>query len=76
MAVLLERPVKHRSNGKYPWHEWLDGKPRRLKRSVDFAAARLSMKSAIHFAAKWRSLDVITSMHGDDEIDLQVLGSY
>ena len=52
--------------GVYPWDEWLDGQPRRLRRGVDFEALPSSFRGAAAMAATRRRVKIRTRTVGDE----------
>lgn len=54
------------SGGVYPWDEWLDGQPRRLRQGVDFEVRPEAFRSAATMAAGRRRIRVRTSVRGDE----------
>jgi hypothetical protein len=61
----------HTRTTKYPWDEWLDGKPRRLKKGEDFTINSASFVNVCHVSAKTRRKKVKTRTENDGSILLQ-----
>lgn len=79
MAEILENDLPVAKGGPaqlYPWDEWLDGKPRRLRRGEDFACQVNSMRASFSKRAQKRGLFAVTAVEEDDEDTLlvQVVG--
>lgn len=53
---------------KYPWGEWLNGKPWSIERGVDFEQSANNMRSTIYSAAKRRGISVV--VHAPTETTL------
>ena len=66
MAKILDetQAPTGRHGVRYPWDEWLDGKPRELVPGEDFKIKSASMRVLVYQAAYKRGLKVATEMHG------------
>ena len=58
MAEILDSfpNEKQHWNTRYPWSEWLDGKPRRFKQGVDFLCKFQSFRTHAYIQAHKRGL--------------------
>ena len=74
MATILENdlPRKHGLE-KYPWSEWMDGKPRQLKRGTDFSNSLVCFRNNAQQFAKRRGLKLVTHIVDNDTIDIQAV---
>lgn len=62
---------KPRTQGKYPWNEWVDGSIWRITRGVDFTARMSSMRSHLYGEAYRRGMRVGISEISDDVFEFQ-----
>lgn len=59
---------------KYPWPDWTDGKPRRLKQGEDFDATLESFRTMVHRKARDLNLKAHTKINeADTSIQVQFL---
>jgi len=52
MAELLAELPRPERKPRYPWHEWMDGRPRRLRAGRDFFSTVRGMRSTVQTHAK------------------------
>jgi hypothetical protein len=66
MAEPLESLPDRRRKAKYPWSEWTDGQPWRIRRGEDFKVPLGSMARAIYLHAQKNELRVrVVEERGD-----------
>lgn len=68
MAELIdvsEWPEQRPGVYMYPWDEWLDGRPRRFRRGVDFEPEPRVFRQAAFHAARRRAVKLTTRIVGD-----------
>lgn len=52
----------------YPYDEWFDGRIWKLEERTDFDCKPMSLRSALHAAARKRNLELSTSIVNDSHI--------
>lgn len=70
MAEILDNfefTKRGRSAG-YPYDEWFDGRIWKLEEGTDFDCKPMSLRSALHAAARKRNLELSTSIVTDSHI--------
>lgn len=60
--------------GEYPWHEWTDGRCRRVAERKDFSCARDSFLASLYAHAKRHGLTVRARRVGSDAVEFQFSG--
>lgn len=65
MAQLLDQwPIRERQQ-RYPWHEWLDGRPWRIKRGEDYHSRANTIVGNARAQAKRRGGTLRTQLFGE-----------
>ncbi len=72
MAMVVERPNRPNTSGKYPWNVWFDGRVWQLVQGTDFTCAPSSLIQSARFAAGRRGLLLRTWLE-KDTVTLQAL---
>ena len=73
MARIIEEfPPEWRAR-RYPWREWLDGKPRVLTQGEDFAVSLVAMQRHFVRMARERGLQGYTRVISSTEIAVQAV---
>jgi hypothetical protein len=70
--IIDEFPAEWRRR-RYPWQEWLDGKPRILARGEDFTVSLVAMQRHFVRTAKERGLQGHTRIISPTEIAVQAV---
>lgn len=66
MAEIINSMPPRRTYSRYPWHEWLDGAPRKLTRGTDFTVSVPNFRSILITHAGRAGLKAAISVKGDD----------
>lgn len=67
MAKTLEEFPESKRRGKYPWHEWLDGRVWLLRRGEDYVTTSPSMRAIATSAAKKEGKRLQTTITKDGD---------
>jgi len=70
--IIEESPPEWRAR-RYPWQEWLDGKPRVLTRGEDFTVSLVAMQRHFVRMARERGLQGYTRVISPTEIAVQAV---
>lgn len=67
----IKPPIAPGDGHIYPWSKWMDGNWWEIERGTQFKAAILSMRNALHRAAKQKCMKVRTRSPSDNVIQFQ-----
>lgn len=65
MAEVLQKFESNR--GRYPWHDWADGRPWRARQGVDFDCSPNGFRSTVYNYAKANKMRVQVTVSQEDK---------